>query len=85
MKPVSASDILRKSAPRETVGKTFMHTNRYDKLRDSSPSPFFRDRTESTSSQKRKVSESDTYETESQNGRQKVSRMDEAEVEEMVI
>jgi len=85
MKPVSASDILRKSAPRETVGKTFMHANRYEKLRESSPSPFFRDRTESTSSQKKKVSKSDTYETESQNGRQKVSRMDDAEVEEMVI
>jgi len=85
MKPVSASDILRKSAPRETVGKTFMHANRYDKLREPSPSPFFRDRTESTSSQKRKVSESDTYENESQNGKTKVSRMDDTEVEEMVI
>ncbi len=88
MKPVSASDILRKSAPRETVGQTFVHVNRYENLRDHSPASNSRYRSDSVSSlasQKRKVSESDTYDVETQSGRQKISKMDAAEEEEIVI
>ena len=55
MKPPSASDVLRKNAPRETIGQTFTHRNRFDKLRDNSPAPFQRVRSDSVASQKRKV------------------------------
>ena len=55
MKPPSASDVLRKNAPRETIGQTFAHRNRYDKLRENSPAPSLRGRSDSVSSQKRKV------------------------------
>jgi hypothetical protein len=80
MKPVSASDILRKNAPRETVGSSFVHTNRYDKLRENSPAPSFRSRVDSCTSQKRKVSESDISEVGS-----KICRLDQEEEEELVI
>jgi hypothetical protein len=59
MKPPLASVVLRKNAPRETVGQSFVHRNRYDKLRDSSPAPSLRTRTESNASQKRKVGDED--------------------------
>ncbi len=59
MKPPLASVVLRKNAPRETVGQSFVHRNRYDKLRDSSPAPSLRMRTESNASQKRKVGDED--------------------------
>jgi hypothetical protein len=85
MKPVSASDILWKSGPMETVGQTFMHVNRYEKLCDLSPAPNNRQRADSVSSQKRKVSESDTYDADSQSGKQKISKIDAAEEEEIVI
>ena len=55
MKPPLASDVLRRNAPRETIGQTFSHRNRYEKLRENSPAPALRVRTDSVSSQKRKV------------------------------
>jgi hypothetical protein len=54
MKPVSASEILRRSAPREYLGLTFTHRNRYDTLRDPSPATSYRSRLGSTASTKRK-------------------------------
>ncbi len=59
MKPPLASAVLRKNAPRETIGQSFAHKNRYDKLRESSPAPSMRFRTESNASQKRKVGDDD--------------------------
>jgi hypothetical protein len=85
MKPVSASDILRRVAPRETLGQSFFHANRYENLRDVSPASSYRQRQDSFSSQKRKVSESDTLETESQVGKSKVCRLDDVELEELVM
>jgi hypothetical protein len=61
MKAISASDILRKSAPRETVGRSFAHTNRYDIFRDPSPATTVRSRIGSVSSQKRKEDELDDF------------------------
>ncbi len=55
MKPPSASDVLRKNAPRETIGQTFAHRNRYEKLPENSPAPSLRLRSDSVASQKRKV------------------------------
>ncbi len=61
MKPVSASDILRRSAPRDFLGLSFAHTNRYEPLRESSPASTQRSRVGSTASVKRKEEEvSDT-------------------------
>jgi hypothetical protein len=61
MKPVSASDILRRSAPRDFLGLSFAHTNRYEALRESSPASTQRSRVGSTASVKRKEEEvSDT-------------------------
>jgi len=54
MKPVSASDILRRSAPREYLGLSFAHSNRYEPLRENSPAPSQRSRVNSTASVKRK-------------------------------
>jgi len=85
MKPVSASDILRKNAPRETVGNSYVHINRYDKLRENSPAPSFRSRVDSNASQKRKVSESDISEVGSICSNQKICRLDQEEEEELVI
>jgi hypothetical protein len=59
MKPPLASAVLRKNAPRETIGQSFAHKNRYDKLRESSPAPSIRFRSESNASQKRKVGDDD--------------------------
>ena len=59
MKPPLASHVLRKNFPRETLGQSFAHRNRFDKLRESSPAPYTRDRTESNASQKRKVGDDD--------------------------
>jgi hypothetical protein len=83
MKPISASDVLRKSAPRETLGQTFLHVNRYEHLRESSPAPSLRMRSDSNASQKRKVSE-DCYVDEIAN-RPKVSRLDTESAEEIAI
>ncbi len=80
MMPISASDILRKNAPRETLG--FAHANRYEKLRENSPAPSYRSRADSNVSQKRKVSESDLSEI---SNCEKVSRLDQDEVEELVL
>jgi hypothetical protein len=57
MKPVSASDILRRSAPRDFLGLSFAHTNRFETLRESSPAPSQRSRVGSTASVKRKEEE----------------------------
>jgi hypothetical protein len=59
MKSPLASDVLRRNAPRETIGQTFSHRNRYEKLRENSPAPMHRVRTDSVSSQKRKVCNDD--------------------------
>jgi len=59
MKAISASDILRKNAPRETVGRTFTHANRYEHIREPSPANSVRSRIGSVSSQKRKEDELD--------------------------
>ncbi len=59
MKPPLASDVLRKSAPRETLGQSFQHRNRFDKLRDNSPAPSIRSRSDSVVSQKRKAGTGD--------------------------
>jgi hypothetical protein len=83
MKPISASDVLRKSAPRETLGQTFLHVNRYEQLRESSPTPSLRMRSDSTASQKRKVSD-DCYIDELAN-KPKVSRLDTESAEEIAI
>ena len=55
MKPPLASDVLRRNAPRETLGQSFQHRNRYDKLRENSPAPSIRSRSDSVISQKRKA------------------------------
>jgi hypothetical protein len=59
MKAISASDILRKNAPRETVGRSFAHANRYEHIREPSPANSVRSRIGSVSSQKRKEDELD--------------------------
>ena len=59
MKPPLASDVLRRNAPRETLGQSFQHRNRYDKLRDNSPAPSIRSRSDSVVSQKRKAGAGD--------------------------
>jgi hypothetical protein len=85
MKPISASEILRKSAPRETLGQSFAHVNRFDRLQDISPAPSTRDRTDSFVSQKRKDREdcdSDTGDTYNKN---KVSRYEEDEELELTL
>jgi hypothetical protein len=84
MKPVPVSKILRKVAPREALSR-FAHQNRYDNLRDNSPAPSERTRSDSVSSQKRKVSESDNLEKECQYVKTKVCKLTDAEEEEMVI
>jgi len=86
MKPISASDILRKSAPRETLGQTFLHANRYEHLRESSPASVVRQRTESNASSKRKIADQDDFlEYEDVGGKAKVSKLDDKEEEELVI
>jgi len=57
MKPISASDILRKSAPREFLGASFAHKNRFDTFREPSPANSTRTRLGSTASTKRKGEE----------------------------
>jgi hypothetical protein len=54
MKPISASDILRKSVPRDFLGASFAHKNRFDAFRDPSPANSTRTRLGSTASTKRK-------------------------------
>ena len=61
MKAISASDILRKNAPRETVGRSFPHANRYEHIREPSPANSVRSRIGSVSSQKRKEDELDDF------------------------
>ncbi len=61
MKAISASDILRKNAPRETLGRSFAHANRYDLIREPSPANTVRSRIGSVSSQKRKEDELDDF------------------------
>jgi hypothetical protein len=84
MKPVPVSKDLRKVAPRETLSH-FVHQNRYDSLRDNSPAPSERNRSDSVSSQKRKVSENDNLEKECQYIKTKVCKLTDAEEEEMVV
>jgi hypothetical protein len=67
------------------VGNSFYHSNRYDKLRDNSPAPSSRYRADLNASQKRKVSESDISEVGSACSRQKISRLDQEEEEDLVI
>jgi hypothetical protein len=54
MKPVSATDILLKSAPRDFLGQSFDHPNRFEVFRELSPNPSVRNRLGSTASIKRK-------------------------------
>jgi hypothetical protein len=54
MKALSATDILRRNAPRELLGRTFAHTNRYEIFREPSPAPSNRSRLGSTASVKRR-------------------------------
>jgi hypothetical protein len=54
MKPVSATDILRRSAPREFLGSSFNHRNRFEIFREPSPAPTIRNRLGSSASTKRK-------------------------------
>jgi hypothetical protein len=63
MKPISASDILRRNAPRELLGRSFAHINRFDNLRDISPAPSGRSHLGSFSSVKRKDEDIDEPET----------------------
>ena len=82
MKPPSASDVLRKNAPRETIGQTFAHRNRYEKLRENSPAPSLRLRSDSVASQKRKVCTEDDPLGQNCNAA-KVSRVDTDDEEEI--
>jgi len=82
MKPPSASDVLRKNAPRETIGQTFAHRNRYEKLRENSPAPSWRLRSDSVASQKRKVCTEDDPLGQNCNAA-KVSRVDTDDDEEI--
>jgi hypothetical protein len=54
MKALSASDIFRRNAPRELLGRTFAHRNRYDIFREPSPAPSSSSRLGSTASLKRR-------------------------------
>jgi hypothetical protein len=54
MKAISATEILRKNAPREFLGRNFAHNNRFDFFREPSPAPSNRSRLGSTASIKRK-------------------------------
>jgi hypothetical protein len=81
MKPPLASTVLRKNAPREIVGQTFEHRNRYEKLRENSPASSYRSRLDSNASQKRKVCDEDDITVSSQ--REKVCRIDPQEEEEI--
>jgi len=85
MKPISASDILRRSAPRETLGQSFVHRNKFQELRESSPAPARRGRVNSTASQKRKKSECEESEDDLNAGSAKVSRMEEDRMMEMIF
>jgi hypothetical protein len=49
-----ASDILRKSAPREFLGASYAHKNRFDPFREPSPAASHRSRLGSNTSTKRK-------------------------------
>jgi hypothetical protein len=82
MKPLLASDILRKSAPRSTVGQSFLHPNRYDTLRDESPA---RSRADSISSQKRKKGEVSESDSADDNGKTKQFRHDVTDAEEVEL
>ena len=57
MKPLSATEILRRNAPRELLGRSFFHANRYEAIREPSPATSFRSRLGSNVSQKRKEEE----------------------------
>jgi hypothetical protein len=54
MRAISATDILRRNAPREFLGRTFATQNRFEYIREPSPAPSFRSRLGSTASVKRK-------------------------------
>jgi hypothetical protein len=75
MKPPLASTVLRKNAPREIVGQSYEHRNRYEKLCESSPASSYRSRVDSNASQKRKVCDEDDITTVSSQ-REKVCRID---------
>jgi hypothetical protein len=82
MKPPLASDVLRRNAPRMMLGHTFQHRNRYENLRDISPAPSARMRSESVASQKRKVGDCDDLYTFDSNAA-KVCRIEGNEDEEI--
>jgi hypothetical protein len=85
MKPVSASDILRKTVPRKFLGQSSVtHQNRYDLLREPSPAPSGRERLYSSASQKRKEYDSDSA-CEEVSQKAKASRLDDECVEEIVM
>jgi hypothetical protein len=54
MKAISASDILRKSAPQEFLDASFAHKSRFDLFREPSPASSHRSRLGSNTSTKRK-------------------------------
>jgi hypothetical protein len=86
MKPVSASDILRKHTPRDFIGKSgnYLHPNRWESLRDVSPSSSIRSRSDSVVSVKRKTWEEDALD-ETIQAHSKVSRLDEEEIEKTTL
>ncbi len=70
--------------PSGTLGQSFAHRNRFDKLRESSPASYTRDRTESNASQKRKVGDDDDLYSQCSVSA-KVCRFDPLEDEEIAI
>jgi len=85
MKPLSASDILRKSAPRKLLGQSVFHQNRYEHLRENSPAPSERSRLNSGASQKRKECEDSDSEMEDTCNRAKVSRTENLQEDDLVF
>jgi hypothetical protein len=79
MKPPLASTVLRRNALRETLGQSFQHRNRFEKLRDVSPAISIRSRSDSVVSQKRKAGTGDDLMLGDLNVA-KVCRVDESEV-----
>jgi hypothetical protein len=79
MKPISASEILRRNAPRDTIGSSFLHVNRWETFRDISPAPTERSRLDSNASQKRKEWDRDKDDCEEVSKKTKVCTANEEE------
>jgi hypothetical protein len=76
MKPFSATEILRRNAPRDLLGRSFVHANRYDPIREPSPVPSFRSRAGSNISVKRKEDDSCDYVEQAPSKKGKIVEMD---------